>query len=314
MFARLSLMITCPAPMKLLSLVSTFLALAFLPAHAQSDREPTPKEIAAAQKAMKAIGELEYQKGEISLIGGKAKIRLTDDFRYLDPANARKVLVDIWHNPPGSGSNTLGMIVPKDVKFFSPDSWVATLKWTEEGYVKDEEFDSMDFNEILAKLKEASKEESKERVRQGYGKIELADWAQAPHYDKKTHKLYWAKAFNVDGPEQQLNYDIRFLGRAGVIEVSIMSGMSQMKEIEAKAPTILSMVDFTEGNRYTDYTSGDKVATYGIAGLITGGVLAKTGFFKVLLLGLAKAWKPVVLVIGLIGVGIAKLLGRRKQL
>jgi len=297
--------------MKLLRLTAVILCATFGSALAD-EKTPTPKEIAAFQKVMKTIGEIQYQSGEINLLGGKAKLTLTDDFRFLDPANARKVLVDIWHNPPEVASTT-GMIVPKGINFLGEDGWAAIIQWKEEGYVKDSDFDSIDFNKMLKELKEGNAEASKERVRRGYGKMELTGWATPPHYDRQNHKLYWAKAFNVDGPVQQLNYDIRILGRSGFFEMSILAAMPQLQEIEGKAPAILSMVDFTEGNRYADYKPGtDKVAAYGIAGLIAGGVLAKAGFFKVIALFFVKFAKLIVIGGAALIAGIAKLFGGKK--
>ncbi len=289
----------------LLAIVSTL--------HAQKqDAQPDAKQIAEMQRVIKTIGEIEYTAGEISLIGGKAKIKLTDDFRYLDPANARKVLVDIWSNPPDAGS-TMGMIVPKGVNFLDSNAWVAVLQWKDDGYVKDEEFASTDFDKMLKELIQAHKAGSDERVKAGYGKLELTGWAEQPHYDRATHKLYWAKAFDVDGPVQQLNYDIRVLGREGILEVSVMSAVPQLNDIKEKAPSILSMVDFTEGNRYSDYKEGDKIAEYGIAGLIAGGVLLKSGFFKVLLTALIAGKKFVIIGVIAIAIWIKKLMGGRKQ-
>jgi uncharacterized membrane-anchored protein len=283
----------------------------FAPARAE-ERQPTPEQINAIKRVMKTIGELSYQSGQISLVGGKATITLTDDFRFLDSANARKVLVEIWNNPPEAGGVT-GMIVPKDINFLQGSGWAAIVQWKEEGYVKDDDFAKTDFNKMLAELKEQSAEESKERVKRGYGPMELTGWATPPRYDRQTHKLYWAKSFKVDGPEQQLNYDIRILGRSGFLEVSILSGMNELSEIEAKAPAILGMVDFTDGNRYADFKPGtDKVAAYGIAGLITGGVLAKAGFFKVAALFVAKFAKVFIVAGIALFAAIAKFLGRKK--
>ena len=297
--------------MKLIRLAAVIFCatLGFLRA---DEKQPSPKEIAAFQRVMKTIGELQYQSGEIKLLGGKATIKLTDDFRFLDSPNARKVLVDIWNNPPDAGS-TDGMIVPKDINYVDGDGWAAIIQWKEEGYVKDSDFDSIDFNKMLAELKEQSAEASKERVRRGYGRMELAGWATQPHYDRQNHKLYWAKSYSVDGPVQQLNYDIRILGRSGCLEMSILAGVPQLADIEARAPAILGMVDFTEGNRYADYKHGtDKVAAYGIAGLIAGGVLAKAGFFKVAALFVAKFAKVLIVGVVALGAGIAKLFGRKK--
>jgi len=288
------------------------IATAILALGRAQEGQPTAEQMDKRQRVMKTISELSYQSGEISLVGGKAKIKLTDDFQFLDSANARKVLVDIWHNPPESGSVT-GMIVPKGIDFLEGGDWAAILQWKDEGYVKDSDFDGTDFNKMLSELKEQSAEESKERVRRGFPAMELAGWATAPHYDQQSHKLYWAKTYNVKGPEQQLNYDIRILGRAGYLELSILAGMGQLAEIEAKAPAILGMVDFTDGNRYADFKPGtDKVAAYGIAGLIAGGVLAKAGFFKVAALFVAKFAKVIIIGAVALFAALGKIFGKKK--
>ena len=273
----------------------------FASARAAGDGGPTKEQLLQFQKIQQTVADLKYQTGDINLASANAKIALKDGFQFLDRAGAKKLLTDVWGNPPQASEDVIGMIVPKGFEPLEDSSWAVTIQSQNDGYVKDEEFDSMDFNQVLKDMQEGSKEASKQRVAAGYGKMELAGWATAPHYDKAQHKLFWAKKFDVDAPGQALNYDIRILGRSGHLELSLISDMSQLKEIEANVPTILGMVDFTEGNRYADYRSGDKVANYGIAALITGGVLAKTGFFAKLAIILAKGWKLVVL--GVVGVG-----------
>lgn len=297
--------------MKLIIAAIAAAAALFLPARAEPDLSAKEKE--SIQRAMKAIGELRYQTGTITLGGGKVKITLPPEFKYLDSADSRKVFVDILGNPPNSGRSD-GLIVPANINFLTGAGWLAELVWKEDGYVKDDDFAKTDFNEMLKDLQKAYKTGSEERVSQGYGKMELAAWAEQPHYDRTAHKLYYAKFFEVEGPEQQLNYDIRVLGRSGVLEVSIMSHKSQMPDIEAKAPTILGMVDFADGNRYADFKPGtDKVAAYGIAGLIAGGVLAKAGFFKLIWVGILAAKKFVIIAVVAIGAWIKRMLGARKQ-
>ena len=297
--------------MKLLHLAATLLIA--MPGFARAeDKGPTPEQIAAFQRVMKTIGELQYQTGEIPLIGGKAKLHLTPDFQFLDSANARKVLVDIWHNPPEVAS-TSGMIVPKGSNFLAQDSWAVILQWKEDGYVKDSDFDTLDFGKMLKELQEGSAEASQQRIKDGYGKMELAGWAAQPHYDRATHKLYYAKNYDTEGPVQQLNYDIRILGRAGVFEMSILASTPQLAEIEARAPAVLGMLDFTDGNRYADYKSGDKTAAYGIAALIAGGVAAKAGLFKVIALFFVKFAKVIMVGIAALIAGVAKLFGRKKS-
>ena len=66
------------------------------------------------------------------------------------------------------------------------------------------------------------------------------------------------------------------------------------------------MVNFNDGNRYADFDPKvDKVAKYGIAALVAGGLVlaAKAGFFKILLVGLLAAKKFIIIgVLALVGV------------
>jgi uncharacterized membrane-anchored protein len=90
--------------------------------------------------------------------------------------------------------------------------------------------------------------------------------------------------------------------------------MSQLKEIEQRMPEVISMVEFNSGNRYADFNSGtDKVAEYGIATLILGGVAAKAGLFKALLVVLLAAKKFVVIGIVAVVAFVRKLFGRQKK-
>jgi len=78
--------------------------------------------------------------------------------------------------------------------------------------------------------------------------------------------------------------------------------IDQLKEVEQATPALLGMVDFQEGHRYADFNDDtDKVATYGLAALIAGGVAAKAGFFKLLWVGIL-AFKKVI-IMALIAIG-----------
>ena len=59
---------------------------------------------------------------------------------------------------------------------------------------------------------------NEEREKQGFERVTLIGWAEPPSYDAAAHKLYWAKelAF-ADNPDHTLNYNIRVLGRRGVL-------------------------------------------------------------------------------------------------
>jgi uncharacterized membrane-anchored protein len=238
----------------------------------------------------KLADSLNYQQGEITLRSGLAKIRLPENFRYLDAKDTRTVLTRLWDNPD-SGSS-LGMLIPTGVSPINEDAWAVIISYDEDGYVKDDDAAKINYDDLLKKMKEGTHEASEERVKQGYPAIELVGWAAPPRYDASTHKMYWAKELRLaDTPETTLNYNIRILGRRGVLVLNAVAATSQLAEIEKETPAILSMVDFQDGHRYVDFKPGaDKVATYGIAGLVAGGLLAKAGFFKLL----AGFFKPII--------------------
>ena len=293
--------------MKLPAILVILLALA-----ASSFAQDQPDKAALREKAQKLADGLNYQKGEITLKGGLAKIHVPEEFRYLDSKDADTVLSRLWGNPPDS--HTLGLLVPAKISVVSPEAWAVILTYDEDGYVKDDEAETMDYDTLIKQMREGTSAANKEREKAGYGSIELVGWATPPRYDKGTHKMYWAKELKFGGnDENTLNYNIRLLGRRGVLVLNAVAGMSQLQEIEAAAPAVLAMVDFQEGHRYTDFNaSTDKVATYGLAALVAGGLAAKAGLFKGLLVALLAAKKVVI--VGLIAVAawLKKVFGKKE--
>ncbi len=286
----------------------TALALSTLALRAADSPEAPDKEAAARQ----AVAGLHYQQGHIVLKEGLASLNVPETFRYLPPADA-EVLLKLWGNPPGMGG--LGMLLPAAPGPLDRGSWGVLMNWVEEGYVKDDDAAKLDYAKILKQMQEATHEANKERQEKHYQALELVGWAQPPHYDQATHKLYWAKELEVEGETAHaLNYDIRMLGRRGVLELSVLGGINQLSQIEQAAPALLEMVDFQAGHRYTDFNpSTDHVATYGLAALVTGGILAKAGFFKLLIAGIIAAKKLII--VGAVAVTgfLKKLFGRKSE-
>lgn len=272
-----------------------------------------PADDTAARARMQKLADgLNYQKGEITLRGGLAKMHVPEEFRYLGSSDAATVLSQIWGNPPGS--TPLGMLLPAKISPASPEAWAVIITYDEDGYVKDDEAAKMNYDKLLKEMQEGTREASKERVKAGYGAIELVGWATPPRYDPATHKMYWAKELKFDGGEggNTLNYNIRMLGRRGVLVLNAVAGIGQLKDVEEATPAVLAMVDFQEGHRYTDFNaSTDKVATYGIAALVAGGLATKAGLFKGLFVALLAAKKLVIVGVVAVGAWLVKVFGRK---
>ena len=185
-------------------------------------------------------------------------------------------------------------------------------RYEEDGYVKDDDADTIDYSKLLKQMQESAREANQQRVKKGYDPVELVGWAAKPRYDRQTHKLYWAKEIKFgDSPQHTLNYNIRILGRQGVLVLNAVASMPQLAAIEAATPQILSMVDFNEGHRYADFDSKtDKVATYGIAALVAGGIAAKLGLFKGLWVAILAGKKFVIMGIVALAALLKKFFGK----
>lgn len=242
------------------------------------------------QQMQAFLDSLNKQHGKIDLLNGAVTLEVPENFYFLDAEGARKVLVEAWGNPPMAADGVLGMIFPENMTPLDDDSWGATISYQADGYVSDEDANKIDYAEMLVEMKKEMVLESKERETQGYGSIELIGWAAEPFYNQQKHQLYWAKELKFDGEElNTLNYDIRVLGRKGVLVIGFIATMDQKDMIDTQLDPVLAMAHFNEGSRYQDFDSSiDKVAAYGIGALVAGKVAAKTGLLAAALIFLKK--------------------------
>jgi uncharacterized membrane-anchored protein len=254
---------------------------------------------------------LDYKQGTIALPGGRATLDVPPSFRYLGPEDAQRVLVDAWGNPPGA--ETLGMLFPANVSPLQREGWGVVIDYSDDGHVSDDDASTIDFDELLADMQAGVAERNEERTRQGYEPLTLVGWAEPPHYDQGSHKLYWARHLRFgDAGDSTLNYSIRVLGREGVLVLNAVAGMDQLELVKSRMQDVLGFANFNEGNRYADFDSStDKAATYGLAALIGGAVAAKTGLLAKLGVLLLAAKKFIVIILVAIGALVTRLFRRK---
>lgn len=262
--------------------------------------------------AQEFMDTLHFQTGKVDLPGKIASLNLPTTFRYLPPDDADRVLVTAWGNPPGT--KTLGMIFPADVSPVQKDGWGVVVTYDKDGHVPDDDADSIKYDELLKTMQESTQSNNEERKKQGYPEMKLVGWAEQPTYDKQTHKLYWAKEIGFNGTgENTLNYNVRVLGREGVLVLNAVAGMNQIAEVKQQMQGVNQFTEFTPGNRYADFDSKtDKVAEYGIAALVAGGIAAKLGLFGKLIAVLIAFKKVLLVAIAAVGSSVYKFFKRRK--
>jgi len=259
-----------------------------------------PPEIIAFEKG------LHKQTGDVRIPEAKAVMHLGDRYYFLPADEAKRVLTEVWGNPPQASEGVLGLVLEKGTTIFDY-TWGAVITFEDTGHISDDDAQTQDYAQVLRDRQEIIESNNEQRTSQGYPAMHLVGWAQAPSYDQANHALIWAREITVDGdPAHGLNYDVRLLGRTGVLSLNMIGSMASIGDVRNAAQAFGKSVTFEPGAGYTDFDSStDRAADYGLAGLVAGGVglavAKKVGFLaiilkfgKVILIGIAAAGAAVV--------------------
>ena len=292
--------------------ISTWVA-AKEPADSTKNKLPDSLQAVLLQqlKMMDSVeGTLHYKTGIIKLGTSNTTINVKDGFRFLEADEAEYVITELWGNL--KGTKPLGLLFPANSSATDFNGYAYLLEYEDMGYVKDKDANKIDYDDLMKEMKEGQAKANEERKRLGLETMELVGWAAKPKYDQERKLLHWAKEIQVSNTDENtLNYDIRILGRKGVLTLSAISTMSQLDSVNNSLENVLSMVSFDQGYTYADFDSKvDNVAAWTIGGLVAGKILAKAGFFALIL----KNIKLVVLGLVAIGGGVWRFItGRRKK-
>jgi uncharacterized membrane-anchored protein len=289
------------------------LAAVAAPVGAQDGNQAAP-----SSELVAFVKNLHKQTGDVAIPAAHAVMHLGTSYYFLGPDEAKRVLVDVWRNPPDAVSNVLGLILPAD-KTVVDNTWGAVVTYQDSGYVPDTDASGQDYDKVLNDLREGEAADNAARKKQGYAELSVVGWAQQPSYDKASHSLIWARDLRAsDSTIDGLNYDVRSLGRHGVLSLNMIWDMPHLSEVRVAAADLGKAAGFEKGSAYADYDkSVDKTAEYGLAGLVAAGVgvvaVKKLGLLAIMF-GFGK-W----ILVGLAAVGatmrrwIGSLFGRKRD-
>ena len=284
-----------------------------LPAFAQDTPPEAAEPETTAPEATAPTGpELKYQTGTIVLPNKVATLHLGEKYRYLDPSETNKLLM-AWGNE--SDTTTQGTIIANDVDPWSESGWAVILTYDDDGHIDDSDAAEIDYDDMLKDMKEGTEDYNAERKKAGFEAVHLVGWAEKPHYDASAKKLYWAKELNFEGTSgNTLNYDVRVLGREGVLSMNAVATMNSLEQIRGEMRPLIEVAEFNEGYRYGEFNAKtDRVAEYGLAALIAAGVGAKLGLFAKLGALLLAFKKFIILGFIALGAFIKKLFGKKDE-
>lgn len=104
--------------------------------------------------------------------------------------------------------------------------------------------------------------------------------------DRNTKTVYWAIEAITEGQENIVNSVAIRLGKEGYEKITWVVQKPSYEHFGSHLDIMLRAHSFDQGYRYKDYTTGDKVAGYGVATLVAatvGGKIVKAGGLFVIL-------------------------------
>jgi uncharacterized membrane-anchored protein len=255
---------------------------------------------AVSVRGQEQTTDIRWQAGpSVGSLGDIAQIKVPEGFRFTGQAGTRTFL-ELTQNP--TNGSELGILLPESVE---AGRWFVVFDFNSIGYVKDDEKDKLDADDMIASIREGTEAANEERKRRGWATMSIVGWRTPPFYDTRTNNLTWAiTGSGEDG--NVVNYSVRLLGRRGVMNVDLVLSPEEVDAVVPAFEKVLGGFTFKPGSRYAEFVQGDKVAAYGLTALVAGGAgaaLAKSGL-------LGKLWKAIVLGVVALIAAIKKLFSR----
>ena len=235
-------------------------------------------------------------------VGDHAQVDVPDTLAFAGAEDTRALLEGMGNPTDGS---ELGLVVPKA----QDQDWFIVFEWAGIGYVKDDEKDRIDADALLKSIREGTEESNAERKKRGRSALHVVGWTEPPRYDARTHNLTWAVLARNDAGHESVNYNVRVLGREGVMSVTLVEEPKRLAQAKPAVDQVIGAFTYREGKRYAEWVPGDKVAKYGLTALVAAGAGAaavKLGLFAVLAKIFAKMGKVIAVAIAALGAGVVK--------
>ena len=231
---------------------------------------------------------------------GRALIEVPEGFRFLDSADAARLLVLSGNRSTGK---ELGVIENKAA------GWWVIFEFDDVGYVKDDEKNKLDADKLLKSIKAGNEQGNEYRKENGQAPISIVGWHVKPNFNDETKNLEWSILAESRG-SKFVNYNVRVLGRNGVTEVTLIDDLESVDKSLPGFREVLKNFAYKSGESYSEFKSGDKIAEYGLGALVLGGAAAvgyKLGFFATLGVFFKKFFKLIIAGVVAVAAGIKKL-------
>lgn len=254
-----------------------------------------PPPTAEKRRLIELSQQIRWQQGPGRFaVGSQATIQLPRGFQITDHAGAQ-IYMEIQGNPSNSSYQSIVTLTENPFVDF------LVFMYDNSGKVDDSDANSIDANELLDQLRANTIAGNVQRKQAGQESLFVDGWIIPPHYNTAAKRLEWAYRMHSEKVYGNANWDTRILGRHGVMSVKLVASPDQIESILPGVNQLLQGFSFNTGSDYAAWRSGDKVAAFGVAALVTGSTTAvatKLGFFQKFGLFLAKFFYVIVAGLG----------------
>ena len=192
-------------------------------------------------------------------LGASARLSVPEGCRFTDESGARMVLASSKEPVP---ANLVGMLMPDS------GQWFAIIEFTDIGYVKDTDKNSLDADAILKIYQRDVAHQNQDGSRNGSRPaITDVSWELKPSYDPSLNKLEYALR-SQSAAGGSVNYVVTLLGRRGMLSVTTVCPYFAGLDLASTRDAVKG-ITFKDGERYADHQPNDRLARLGLAELIT---------------------------------------------
>ncbi|MCK6551694.1 DUF2167 domain-containing protein [Myxococcota bacterium] len=259
-----------------------------------------------AAPAEDPLAKFPWQREGVARLGSNAQLNIPKGFQFI-PGNEASKLIELMGNI--SGKDEVGLIGTENL------DWFVVFFFEDVGYVKDDEKDELDANEMAEQMRENLVGSNEVRRERGLEELTFDGWAIPPRFNDQTKELEWAQRLkSVSGVS--VNYNTRVLGRRGVMRVILVTDPDLLDQTLPAYRELMTGFTFTQGEDYASYRPGDKVAEYGLIALVAGGagaVAAKAGLFTIIATFFKKGAKLIAIAVAGLFAAVSKLFGKKKE-
>lgn len=242
----------------------------------------------------------------VPIADGKINVTVPKGYTFI-PRGQALFLYEIVQQEKATSDDRDAMqgILVSNGKFFDRESINVYLTYIDDGHVSDEDAASIDGDKMAADFDKQSERDNR-NVGEGEIRKENHAWLIKPRYDALNRIFEYATSFDevLDGEVlgSTVNSSILILGRTGHLVVIVVGNASENEIVTNAVKDVRTAIQYTPGNKYTDYDpSTDKKSDFSIGAIAAGAlgvkVLAKLGvwaviakFGKVIIVGALAIW------------------------